>query len=360
MNRPHTAPAAALRTRWIAVAGCAPSAHNTQPWQASPTATGVRLAVDPARTLPAADPRHEDLHLSLGCWVEALAIAAAESGWTLQAGPVSGAGPELALDCRFTRTPATVPAGFTVRELRARQVDRGRLLPDARALDAAIAEFAVLPRRSDLAVAELPEPLFSGLRARAATQVFSTPAMAAETLDWLRLDPRDPAYRRDGLTADCLRLPAGSRVLAPLLTGRAAPGTARVLARVEPLARRALGAAAGLAARPAAAAVLSGIGSAVPGGGAPPARLVVTSDAPGSGADAAAGIARGRDLLRLWLVLARHGLRVAVHSEIKDCPDTRAGLRAHLARRGWEGEPCGVFSAGRSTSAPPRAPRLPA
>ncbi|MDN8836915.1 hypothetical protein Q0M54_14070, partial [Staphylococcus aureus] len=90
------------------------------------------------------------------------------------------------------------------------------------------------PGCSDLALSQLPEPLFSHLQAQSATHVLSTPAMAAETLGWLRLDPRDPAYQRDGLTADCLRLPAGSRVLAPLLTGRAAPGTARVLARVEP------------------------------------------------------------------------------------------------------------------------------
>lgn len=359
MSAPRPQPAPALRDRWIAVAGCAPSAHNTQPWRPVPTGSGVRLTVDPARTLPEADPRHEDLHLSLGCWVEALAIAAAESGWSLQTGPVSGVGPDLVLDFRFTRTSAPALTGFTVRELRARQVDRGRLLPDDRALDAAVAEFAALPGCSDLALSQLPEPLFSHLQAQSATHVLSTPAMAAETLGWLRLDPRDPAYQRDGLTADCLRLPAGTRMLAPVLGARAAPVVARALARVQPLARRVLCTADTVKTLPAATAASSAVRAVLPGIGRPPARLVVWGRAEDSGTDPIAGIARGRDLLRLWLVLVRHGLRVAAHSELKDCPDTREGLRAFLGRRGREGEPCGVFSAGRSTSPVPRAPRLP-
>ena len=49
-------PPPALRARWVAIAGYAPSAHNTQPWLPRLTASGVLLAVDRSRTLPEADP----------------------------------------------------------------------------------------------------------------------------------------------------------------------------------------------------------------------------------------------------------------------------------------------------------------
>ncbi|MBU5889960.1 hypothetical protein JVV71_21875, partial [Vibrio cholerae O1] len=50
--------------------------------------------------------------------------------------------------------------------------------------------------------------LWARLLDRAEHWSFSTPAVFIETLAWLRFDPRDPAYREDGLTAECLRIPS--------------------------------------------------------------------------------------------------------------------------------------------------------
>lgn len=348
-------PPPALRARWVAIAGCAPSAHNTQPWLPRLTASGVLLAVDRSRTLPEADPAYEDLHLSLGCWLEALAIAARASGWELRMRSTEGSGPDLTVECAFV--PADGPGDFSVAELRARRVDRGRLAAAERALEPALAEAAVLVPGT--VITAVPEPLFSALRTQASTHVLSSPEMAEETLRWLRLDPHDTAS--DGLSAECLRLPRAVRVLAPLAGARTSPRTARLLARTQPLARTALTAVDDLGTVPGLRTLRSAAGRLHP----PPTRIVLSTradpvrpDSPAASAEV--GLRQGRELLRLWLVLARHGLRVAVHSELKDCPDTRARLSGHLARRGQPDGPYAVFSVGRSVSDPPRSRRLPA
>ncbi|RAG73738.1 hypothetical protein DN536_33845, partial [Burkholderia multivorans] len=77
----------------------------------------------------------------------------------------------------------------------------------------------------------------------------------------------------------------------------------------------------------------------------------------------------GRDLLRTWLLFDRAGLRVDVHSEIKDCPETHASLRDLLGRQNSSGSetlpdgsarftrPTAAFSVGRSTTRVPRSHR---
>ncbi len=67
--------------RVLAHAALAPSGHNTQPW-------AVRIherrrwsiGVDPGRRLPAVDPANRELALSIGAFVENLAVAANASG----------------------------------------------------------------------------------------------------------------------------------------------------------------------------------------------------------------------------------------------------------------------------------------
>jgi hypothetical protein len=61
----------------------------------------------------------------------------------------------------------------------------------------------------------------------------------------------------------------------------------------------------------------------------------------------------GRILLRIWLTLDRHGLRVDVHSELKDSPTVRSELADFINSR-----PIAAFSVGASTTPVPRAPRV--
>ncbi|QGU07945.1 Putative NAD(P)H nitroreductase acg [Corynebacterium occultum] len=297
----------------ITLAGRAPSAHNTQPWAVEQEGEKVRLRVDPARTLPLADPTHQDTVLGLGAWVEAFAIAL-QRELCLQ---VSGRGAALVVEIQVGPEPYR---DFTPREVAARQVDRGRLVKDEVSLHHALENFGLL---ATTAVAQMMgERTWRKLHNRTALDIARTPEILAETVSWLRLDPTDPAYHRDGLNADCLRI---------------SPGLARLGRRLlnSPGLRRTAGVWQPLLARLYYSRSLR-----------PPSRVVLCA---GDTTDPAALIECGRDLLRCWLLLARAGLRVSVNSEIKDNPDTAAKLPPGAFA---------VFSVGVSTTRVPWSSRL--
>ncbi|MGD2114714.1 MAG: nitroreductase [Acidobacteriota bacterium] len=58
----------------------APSSHNTQPWRFAVRGPTVRLYADAGRWLRVADPDRRELHISLGCALENLLIAAEHFG----------------------------------------------------------------------------------------------------------------------------------------------------------------------------------------------------------------------------------------------------------------------------------------
>jgi hypothetical protein len=161
--------------------------------------------------------------------------------------------------------------------------------------------------------------------------LFATPVVARELRDWLRLHPRHPRYRLDGLTDRALAL---SRVEARLLSAAL---------RAYPVTRR-LGLPALLAA--AGRQLLRGDGS-----------VLVLTTVPGEDR-----VGAGRRLLRTWLALGRHGLAVHPLSQLIDCPATAA----HLAERVGDGSggtggarPLAGFRAGRPLAAPARSARRP-
>lgn len=66
----------------------APSTHNTQPWKFALGPMGsdeIRLQIDPSRWLRVADADQRELHLSAGCALENLLIAAEHFGFAPQA-----------------------------------------------------------------------------------------------------------------------------------------------------------------------------------------------------------------------------------------------------------------------------------
>lgn len=54
----------------------APSSHNTQPWKFSPGEDEIHVFIDRTRWLKVADPDQRELHISVGCALENLLIAA--------------------------------------------------------------------------------------------------------------------------------------------------------------------------------------------------------------------------------------------------------------------------------------------
>ncbi|MGC2940545.1 MULTISPECIES: hypothetical protein [unclassified Brevibacterium] len=403
----------------FAIAASAPSAHNTQPWvpeitDCTPAAAEVRVCVDPARALPHGDPRSEDLHLSMGCWVESLTIAAAEAGVRTESVTVRGHGPTLDIRLRLAAAEAAAdPTGsdsaaaegsvwprFTVADLHHRQVDRGPLDP----ADSRIAEATAICRtamaETGVRLVEIPDRTWRAWLRRATLHSYGDRSVFAETLRWLRFDARDPHYHQDGLTAECLRLPtAAARAAAVLdrpwlhpwivglasaaLTPVSLAGTAK-----RSFARTELGSRLAALPHELRGRLLSASAATDPSTAARTPHHLVLSVIDQPALSAADEVEIGRILLRIWLTLDRHGLRVDVHSELKDSPTVRSELASHLRdsakdrdsaqtpdgdqpRKSLDEEsggdrlvdqgfdrPIAAFTVGVSTKPVPRAPRL--
>ena len=68
----------------VAQATQAPSGHNSQPWLFKLNPDSIEVHPDLRRSLPAVDPEHRELYVSLGCAVENLCLAATEKGYASQ------------------------------------------------------------------------------------------------------------------------------------------------------------------------------------------------------------------------------------------------------------------------------------
>ncbi len=332
---------------WLEGARTAPSAHNTQPWRFAPLDDGwVAVRWDPARALPAGDPTRRDLYLGLGAAVESARLRAAGSGSSLAfvaeappsaaagEGPGEGGHPESAiighlipstdpiteadlalarsLAIRHTartphlRQPVPPPVIAAMRNEAERWGCALHLVTDARAI-----------RR------------LASLSRHATAAQFADGAVQAELWRWLRLDPADPAYERDGLTAGCLNL-RGAALAAARLT--MPPARMRRLARLR--LHHLLALDTQQVVRQSAALCL----------------LTAPSD------ERDAPVQTGRALLRLWLIAAGAGLTTHPVSALLDCAAT---VGPAVAAFGAGGEmPAALFRLG-FTPPVPRAPRLP-
>lgn len=303
----------------------APSAHNTQPWVLVYGPDEVAVHWDPARALPDSDPTQRDLFLSLGAFVEACLIAAADAGLAVAAVVDVDAGQRRV--ARLVRAEQAYPSVFSAAALERRRCARGEYHPGQLAS-------SVIDDVSQLSGAQLrvlPCRELAALLTRADRWLFGTPAVVRELREWLRLSPRHPRYAVDGLTYRAMAL---SRAEAAGLAATLAPA-------VYPLARR-LGAPALLAA--ASNGLLRYDGSV----------LVLVGRA-GGPADL---VEQGRALLRVWLSLAERDLAVHPLSQLIDCASTAAALR-DLLDLGPGESPLAVFRVGRYVEEPVRSGRLP-
>ena len=272
----------------------APSVHNVQParWRFEPGGDVVLFrALD--RVLPVADPGGHDVDVSLGAAFEGMAIALSRLGLGLgmpvpeRTAEAEGCRPVVR--ARVTDGAVEDPLASAVparRSYRGRFSRRGaRELSSARRLEASdvhVIDDALDIRRS------------SRMHDAATWRFESRPEYHAELWSWLRLSRRDPRYRRDGLTADCLALSPIERL------------AARVLLR--PLVFSALGR---LRIAPRLVSEAPQVRSAI--------ALVLFMPLR---ADPAFGV--GRRFYRLWLELTAAGLHAVPMSASADDPVARA------------------------------------
>lgn len=342
--------------RVFATAGWAPSAHNTQPWvpqvtSVSESRASVTVRVDPQRTLPVTDPHAMDLGLSLGCWVEVANIALGVAGAHFSEVRVLGEGHGMWLELEAAEVgtgagPSTHEtdsrAGFEPAEVLNRQVDRGKLVPRTDRLEEALSQFAQTNfayTSGPIASAQIPEATWSAASRYAQAAALSPREALDETLEWLRLDDTDPRYYQDGLTAETLRIPrAVARTGARLVKA----GSDTLLNAVS------------------RTGMWSTMLPTFASRKAPDRVVLALHRDHASQVSAEEWVQAGRDLLRLWLILARHGLRVAVESQLKDTPLSAAMLCDVLRRTDPHGRfvPFAVFSVGESAGEVPKSHRL--
>jgi nitroreductase len=93
---PREGPLEARAAFLLRYAVLAPSSHNTQPWRFRVDGRRIDLFADPSGWLEVADPDRRELHLSLGCALENLVVAARHFGFqpAVSLGPGGEEGPE--------------------------------------------------------------------------------------------------------------------------------------------------------------------------------------------------------------------------------------------------------------------------
>ena len=321
---------------WLRGARTAPSAHNTQPWRFAPLQDGrIGVGWAPERALPVGDPTCRDLRLSLGAAVESARLHSLAEGVAFSFEP---APPDAQNTVGWlvpdARAGPPDPADLALAAaLDRRQTARGGHLPRAVPVsvrEALIAEAARADRQLQIATDRPTVRRLATLAGQATAALFADDAVHAELWQWLRLDPTDPAYQRDGLTADCLELSGPTRWLAHQTMP---PSRMRWLSRLG--LHHLLASDTARVARQSAAIC-----------------LLTTPRW-----DRDALVATGRLLQRLWLLAATTGLTTHPLSALLDCAETAGPTIAAFGPPAEE-HPAAVFRLG---FAPPaaRSPRLP-
>jgi len=321
--RPLTAAEAA---RIVAIAGRAPSVHNTQPWRFRESGTAIDLLADYGRQLTETDPAGRELLISCGAAVFGLRLGFRSLG-RMPAVDVLPARDQPALIAHVRvagQAPVTRHESELLTAVYHRHTHRGPFTPGeiAPRLVEWLRTDAITERAELVVLADPAQTAWVGglVRSAAAAQA-GRPEIAAELRRWAR-SAASPAH--DGVPA----FARGEYPAEPAAPGRAAEPEFR-------LPQRDFG-------EPGTA----------PGGGSPPALTAVLTTAGDSRAD---WIAAGQALHRILLHAATRWVFASLQSQPLELPELRAELRARLDLPGM---PQMLLQLGRSNTAgaTPRRP----
>lgn len=315
-----------------------PSPHNTQPWKARRfDDRRIEVLLDPARALPDEDVSGCFVLAALAMYVEALRILAANRGLGLAVRDVD---PEAVRRAATREGEGEGLVRYATVELKEGEVleprfddavflsrRTSRLAPtDEPIPPETLAELQALatPLGYALHPIEDPETVAELMRLNldAVTEDLSTPAYREEIRTWFRYGRRAETETGDGLSARCMNMPPHELRLLPKFAGLARWPILGVVVRA--LYRRRLG--------------------SVP-------RLMILS---GPFWDAESAVTAGRCLMRLWLGLESHGLRIHPFGNLI----TNDGANRALCELTGIEDPWIVFRVGY-TAEPPRSERLP-
>lgn len=206
----------------------AASAHNTQPWLACIATDRIELYADLRRHLGAMDPFRREMHLSLGCALENLVIAARAQGYaaqvSLKPGSLRDAGQ---VDERSHVATVALSAGRaeTSRLLAAvprRHTNRGPYDPDRAVPADAIERLASLAKdqpslRLFILTDRAARADFASATVDATRAIIDDTEMIRDSDAWFRMSADEIALHRDGPTLDAAGLSPAVTFVAKLL-----------------------------------------------------------------------------------------------------------------------------------------------
>jgi len=169
----------------------APSTHNTQPWKFAAGSETVDILIDRTRWLKVADADQRELHVSVGCALENLLIAAEHFGYRCLAAYFPDA-EKAALAARVTFLPDGHPSAFRssrlFRAITLRHTNRNVYLPHPISF-AALRQLQMCCVEEDVQLhlsddANIKQEVNS-LVVRSDTVQFADPAWREELAHWL-------------------------------------------------------------------------------------------------------------------------------------------------------------------------------
>ena len=206
----------------VAAAVLAASAHNTQPWAFTISGDRIEVLADRTRGTGANDALMRELHLSLGCAIENLVLAAETNGYstTVQLDPRTS--PDLV--ATVTLGSGAVVVSELYGAIDHRRSNRSDFTDDPIA-DGVMASMSGLSGDAT-SVVWLHEPsdraAFAGLLVEATRAHIDDEEQSLASFAWWRSDWDEIQEHKDGLNIDGVGLPPLVRTLGKIL-----PGTSR-------------------------------------------------------------------------------------------------------------------------------------
>ena len=211
------------------------NAHNTQPWMFKVEDGAIGVLADRSRNLGNFDPYLREMHLSLGCALETMSVAAPAHGFTAAIqtedgrltaeGDRGGFSPVAVV--RLTPSAAAPHAfhdAIPRRHTHRGPYDREHALPDE-----AVRAFHDLAQSQDVRLFLFTDGAdrerFDTLTVEATQRIITDAPMAADSDAWFRLTRDEVERHRDGVTLDAAGLPGPIRVAAKLLPRMSAEQT---------------------------------------------------------------------------------------------------------------------------------------
>jgi hypothetical protein len=209
----------------VSAAVLAANAHNAQPWHFRVATNRIDLFADTSRRIGTMDPLGREMHISLGCALENLALGGSANGMA----PTVALLPDLAdrthiarVDlARAQRSASVLFGAIPNRHTNRAAFDIARGLTQ-RQLDAFSGLFDVPEIELVWFTRAADKLAFDDLMTRATEAIIADSRQRADDFAWYRTDWREIQARKDGITID----PSGKSLLI------------RDLAKVLPVSRK--------------------------------------------------------------------------------------------------------------------------